>query len=124
MDFDQEAALTAKARLREEVETVLTTELRQALDRFQSAISVLEQAVAADSSAASGPGRSVRLEQAQQAKAAAAGELQRVLRRHNRFILDRELTAEPGATPGPDAGPGSSEDPLDTPRCRQATASD
>ena len=126
MNFGQEEALTAKARLREEVETILTTELRLALDRFQSAISALKHEAAEGSSGTSHPGRSVRLEEAQQAKAAASGELQRALTRHNRFILDREVPAEPGSTPGRrDAGPDpGSEDPLDPLRYSQARALD
>jgi|SRR5581483_4601620 len=74
---------------REEVETILTADLRLALERFQSARSalfsaLLEQAAAASSGAC-------RLEQAKQAKASAAAELRRALRRHNAFILDHQV---------------------------------
>jgi hypothetical protein len=82
--LDPQQAVTATTRLREEVETLLTSEVRLALDRFRSATS----AVARE------PEGSVRLEQAQKAKATAAGELRKALRRHNRFILDREVPAE------------------------------
>jgi hypothetical protein len=81
----RDEALTPTTRLREEVETILTSEVRLALDRFRSATSALLE------EAAAGP---VRLEQAQQAKASAAGELKRALRRHSRFILHREIPRE------------------------------
>jgi hypothetical protein len=65
-------------RSREEVETILTSDLKLALERFESANSALLGESAAD-------------EKAKQAKATAAAELRTALRRHNRFILDHEV---------------------------------
>jgi len=76
------APTIGKQQSREEVETVLTSDLKLALDRFQAAKSALLDAAAAGSL------ETPRLEQA---KARAASELRRTLRRHNRFILDHQV---------------------------------
>lgn len=72
-------------RSREEVETILTSDVKLALERFQSASSELQHEAAARSLEA------CRLERAREAKATAAIELRRALRRHTAFILDRVI---------------------------------
>jgi hypothetical protein len=64
---------------------MLTSDVRLALERFQSANSALLDEAAAGSLEA------CRLERAQEAKASAATELRKALRRHSAFILDREV---------------------------------
>ena len=76
------APTIGKQQSREEVETVLTSDLELALERFQAANSAFLEAAAAGSL------ETPRLEQA---KARAASELRSALRRHSRFILDHQI---------------------------------
>jgi hypothetical protein len=101
------------ARSREEVETILTTEVRIALERFQAANSALLDETAAATAGV------YRLEQAREAKATAAAELRRALRRHSRFILNREIPPDLNPVINAALNPAFKEEQITRAACAQ-----